>query len=504
MTSETLIREYLLSQLPRQLEISSRIKGMLSGTSPSDGASCNTFIVEDSIDGENGIAASFAWATKISQKEGAPTLVLSKLRPAGSKVSSGGTASGACSFARVYDTIALTMLRPTKKNGVTVLFLDADHPEILEWLRLSRELKRAYTGVLFRPGKQYDDELLTAIATAYDTHQLTYLCKVTRTEDDRELYPNVCTEIRQGHKGVCTLSALKAHEMDLSPLSWVSVGRDVGAWMYALLTQVSKPNMQAHPELYQFEPQVGIGLVGLANLFGQNGITYRDALTWGRFLLGEMEMIDTPTDLARMLAGLTQQKDNSPLQFWVCYVLFCLSVIEEMPGVTRIFTQQPTAHTALRLSHKVGGVRYSVAPEIAPPYAVRSAADGLSRATQQSELRGDRELIYPAFVEVRDEVPALVYEQVAEVFQLIWDYFGKGHTLSYSTYRDVIDLAAIKQFLISPLQSWYYRLDPTPASTFDKTNTWDSEGDLGDLFEQEEPTGTCSLDRKSDCEVCSM
>lgn len=502
MISETLTKDYLLSQIPRQLEISSRIKGMLAGTSPSDGASCNTFIVEDAIDGEDGIAASFAWVTKISWKEGAPTLVLSKLRPAGAKVSSGGTASGACSFAQVYDSIALTMLRPTKKNGVTVLFLDADHPEILDWLTLSRSLKRAYTGVLFRPGKQYDDELLTAIAHAYDTHQVTYLCKVTHAEDGRELYPNVCTEIRQGHKGVCTLSALKAHEMQLNPLSWISVGRDVGAWMYALLHNVSKPIMDTRPELYQFDPQVGIGLVGLANLFGQNGIKYQDAQVWGNIVLAEMEAANDSIELARILAALNQPEAHPALKFWICYILFCLSVIEEMPGVDRIFTQQPTAHTALRLSHKVGGVRYSVAPEIAPPYAVRSS-DGLSRATQQSELRGDVQLIYPEFVEVRDEVPALVYEQVAEVFQSIWNYLGKGHTLSYSTYRSVIDLSAIKEFLISPLQSWYYRLDPAPASTFDKTRTWDSEGNLGDLFE-EEVTGFCPIDRKADCEVCSM
>jgi len=140
--------------MSQYLEVSSRIQSYLDGSMKSGGASCNTFIVEDNIPG---IFDAATWAGQISQSQGAPTLILSKLRPAGAAISTGGTASGPCSFARLFDSIASVMLRPGKKNGVTVLFLDADHPDIDQWISYTFKstLDRAYTGVLFRPGKKY-------------------------------------------------------------------------------------------------------------------------------------------------------------------------------------------------------------------------------------------------------------------------------------------------------------------------------------------------------------
>jgi hypothetical protein len=481
---------------------------MLSGATPSDGASCNTFVVEDSIDGENGIAEAFSWATRISKREGAPTLILSKLRAKGSVVNSGGTSSGVCSFARVFDEICNTMLRPSKKNGVGVAFLSADHPELGDWLKLAPTLKRLYTGVLFYPGVSYSKKTIEQIAEAYENHRITYVCKVTMRSDGELLYPNVCTEIRQPHKGLCTLAAIKIYDFVNRPTNyWIQQGAMIGTWMCQLLMEKIKPIAWANSDLYQFEPQVGIGLVGFANLLGLSGVRYlemADSIDQVLDLPG-----DTDMEWAEGLLSLQQQSANPAVDLWVRYCLMVISIKQNMPGVTRIFTQQPTAHTALRLRHIQKGFSYSVAPEIAPPYAVRGS-DGLSRATQQSELRGDRELTYHPDVEVRDDVPAEVYQRVSEGFQAIWDRLDCGHTLSHSTYVDSVTPKFIYNFLReSNLGSLYYRLDPTPAATFDKTRTWDNVGDLGDLldFDLTPPApqeGTCSIQSKGTCESCSM
>lgn len=226
----------LIDTKPGILEISSRLQGALTGTSASDGASCNTFVVTDSIDGDDGIAEALAWSLRIAKREGAPTLILSNLRPKGAPIASGGVSSGVLPFARMFDECANGMLRATKKNGVCVLFLDADHPEIMEWIQLAPSLKRAYTGVLFRPGTVYPEDVLAAIAQAYDHHKVTFLCKATKDDHGNWLYPNVCTEIRQSHKGVCTLSAIQIYRLANKSLErWVTAGVEIGKWKYQLM-----------------------------------------------------------------------------------------------------------------------------------------------------------------------------------------------------------------------------------------------------------------------------
>ena len=491
-----------MQRTPKHLELSSRIKKSLKQGSTCDGASCNTFVVEDDL---GSITEALSWSMHVSKREGAPTLILSNIRPEGAKTAGGGTASGPCSFARVFDAAAAAMLRPGKKNGVLVMFLDADHPDLDKWLDLKPSMQRGYLGVLLRPSTKLKNGLVEKLARAYDQRRIDFICKVTEGRDAEPLYPNVCTEIRQRHKGSCTLAAIRIYELAGKPLEeWVSAGQDIGRYFHEYIIPIMKGRaLLSDHNLYEWEDQVGIGLVGFANLLAKEGITYQG------FVQAYSDIVQpgiTSDGILGWVIG-AQETTDKPVQLWVKLIALWGSIASEMPNTNRIFTQQPTAATALRCDDD----GWSVAPEIAPPYACRSTDDRISRSILQSELNGSTEITYHPTVQVRDEVDNDTFFRLCCAFQEIWYLLGKGHTISYSSWREEYTAEHILEFIRSPLGSLYYRLDPTPASTFNKAETWDDAGDLGDLFpelpgEEEPVIGFCPInpaDRGS-CEACSM
>lgn len=513
------------------LEISSRIRSAITpGEAPSAAASCNTFVVEDSVNSKSGIAAAVAWSLNISYWQGAPTLILSNLRGRNEPLSTGGTASGPCSFARIFDICAEVMRRPTKKNGVAVAFLDANHPDILEWIspQFKGSLDRLYTGVLFRDGVTYPPSLLEAIAKAYDTWSVSYLCKVIRDpETGDDLYPNVCTEIRQKHKGQCILGVIKLHELPtINPRTyaddlavWRSAFSDSVAEMVGYL-EIAKRNSQQYPDLFSYEPQVGLGFVGFANILGKFGATYEGLSRYLEIVKTVSKMEEeyrTYETLLNILARHAKnQTEPDPSLVFLTALITGLQAGTEVGytyRINRLWTQQPTTHTSLRLTD--GG--YSVAAEIQPPYAVRGG-DGLSRSRQISSLRGDTELLYAESVETRDEVPYEVYRRVSCLIQYLFDFSGMAHTLSHCYYGDKFTVSSLRTFLSSPLLSLYYRLPSTPASTYTKDSVPGDVGTLesvalgedeflsalGSAVIDPEPGVTCPVNAGNDCEVCSM
>lgn len=540
------------------LEVSSRIARYQKGEK-SAGASCNTFVVEDSMDS---IIEAWAWSAQISKLQGAPTVILSALRPKGTPISSGGFASGPCGYAKVFDATADTMLRPGKKNGVCVLFLDADHPDLDEWLTMSGVLNRAYLGVLFRAGKRYPQEILDKVAEAYNTWHIAYVCKTQLDQNGDTLYPNVCTEIRQKHKGQCMLGALRLDEFPkLSTLQIVQATRSAVIEMASHLG-ISRENSIKRPDLFSYEPQVGLGFVGMANWIGGIGATYQSLVTyWNQFVqdFGGFAWTDSEVPIKDVISHLfdLDMEDNSPeSRFWLAFVSMIAAgdQIAIDRGINRLWTAQPTNHTSLRLggyikkmagdklhsmccedpelskevsklAHKmritgrpthdqaveimdtlgiplglIREIHGAVAAELQPPMAVRNH-DG-SQALQQSELTGDTMLYYEPQIQTRDEVPYEVYREFCEALQSIMLLNGRCHTFSHNVYADTVDGAFISDFLRSPLGSLYYRLPPSKAQALNKEDTWDDE-DLSDLFESNEvPVGFCPID--GSCESCSM
>ena len=73
--------------------------------------SCTVFVVEDSMEGENGIEASWRFVSHALRFGAGVAVHLSKLRPKGHENGKGLTASGPVSFAKIYSVLNETLRR---------------------------------------------------------------------------------------------------------------------------------------------------------------------------------------------------------------------------------------------------------------------------------------------------------------------------------------------------------------------------------------------------------
>ena len=101
--------------------------------------SCTVFVVEDTMEGPEGIEASWRFVSHALRFGAGCAVHLSKLRPKGTENGRGLTASGPVSFAKIYSTLNETLRRGGHyKNGAVVIHLDADHADIIEFITTPR------------------------------------------------------------------------------------------------------------------------------------------------------------------------------------------------------------------------------------------------------------------------------------------------------------------------------------------------------------------------------
>ena len=104
--------------------------------------SCTIFVVEDSMEGPNGIESSWRFVSHALRFGAGVAVHLSKLRPAGTETNKGPdtlVASGPVSFAKFYSTLNEILRRGgTYRNGACVLHLDINHPDIIDFVQVER------------------------------------------------------------------------------------------------------------------------------------------------------------------------------------------------------------------------------------------------------------------------------------------------------------------------------------------------------------------------------
>ena len=101
--------------------------------------SCTVFVVEDTMEGPNGIEASWRFVSHALRYGAGVTVHLSKLRARGAENDKGLVASGPVSFAKIYSTLNEILRRGgVYKNGAVVCHLDLNHPDVLEFITASR------------------------------------------------------------------------------------------------------------------------------------------------------------------------------------------------------------------------------------------------------------------------------------------------------------------------------------------------------------------------------
>ena len=430
--------------------------------------SCTIFKVDDSCEGPEGIEASWRFASHALRNGAGVAIHLSELRPKGTENGKGLVASGPVSFGQIYSTLNSVLRRGgVYKNGAVVLHLDLCHADALEFLQTPRhELPWAKRCVNITDewweACSFKEELLNGIKSGD-----IWLNKVKYDKEGNRIRGNVCLEVYLPSRGTCLLQHINlgACEFDDIPRAFVEGMSELCA-LHAT-TGVGESGEYLPPET---DRQVGLGMLGLANLLRRVGVSYEQ---FGRALeqYNGGEVVQTPAfELVSQFAAGIDAAAN----------------IARSYSMDRAFAIAPTASCSYR-SKDVDG--YTCTPEIAPPISRVVDRDSGTFGVQ-SYFYGD--------VEIASEVGWDAYKRVADGMMTLLDRTGLLHGYSFNSWSDVVtyDNAFIEEWLKSPQTSLYYSLQ-VMSDTQDKSDAYaaldqqDVDDYLADLLNEKEPTCDC-------------
>jgi hypothetical protein len=401
--------------------------------------SCTTFVVEDAMEGPDGIEASWRFVSHALRNAAGAAVNLSKLRPEGESNGKGLIASGPVSFAGIYSKLNEVLRRGGLfKNGAVTLHLDYDHPDALRFIQASRQVlpwvKRSITvddNFLEQSSEEFIDALLKGIASGD-----IWLTKKRFDNNGERIWPNVCEEIWLKHRGTCLL----LHEN----LGACSIDDLEGAFAEGMKelcelhprTGVGSTGEYLSPSI---DKQVGLGVLGLANFLAIHGISYKD---FGDAL--EAYLIDDPHPWCHHWTDTTAGKAVYALSKGIV----AASEIAREHGMERAFCIAPTASCSYRYLDTLG---FTTAPEIAPPVGRLVDRDSGSFGVEQFDYGN---------VETAEEVGWDNYLRVANGIVALYQRSGLFHGYSFNSWSDVVvyDRAFLQNWLDSPQTSLYYSL----------------------------------------------
>jgi len=411
--------------------------------------SCTIFVVEDSMEGPNGIEASWRFVSHALRFGAGVAVHLSKLRPAGTETNKGPdtlVASGPVSFAKIYSTLNEILRRGgTYRNGACVLHLDINHANILDFVQAERhELPWVKRCVDLTPEWWSDAEAGTkeAVLRGIARGDI-WLNKIKYDEQGNRIYSNVCLEVYLPSRGTCLLQHLN---MSACRIGDIRSGFREGMSSLCELhgrTGIDESGEYLSPSV---DRQVGFGLLGLANFLANNNITYAE--------FGKALEATNNAEPYEGYAGLAARELFLGIQD--------AANIARENNMVRAFAIAPTASCSYR-SRDLNG--YTATPEIAPPIARTVDRDSGEFGVEQVKY-GDK-------VEIASEVGWENYKRVADQIMIMLDRTGLLHGYSFNSWSDMVtyDEAFIEEWLKSPQTSLYYSLQ-VMGDTQDKSDAY--------------------------------
>ena len=431
--------------------------------------SCTVFVVEDSMEGKDGIEASWRYVSHGLRFGAGVAVHLSKLRPNGSENGKGLTASGPVSFAKIYSQLNETLRRGgTYKNGAVVCHLDINHADILEFVRLPRAeapwIKRCVDlteEAWFNAGTETRDAILTGIKSGD-----IWLNKIKHDKNGNRIYGNVCLEVYLPTRGTCLLQ-----HVNLGAVTVADIPTAFSQGMSELCNLHRRTGVGRTGEYLPSETdrQVGLGCLGLANLLRRYGVRYAE---FG----GALESINNGD-----MKADTKAKEIA-LEFK--RGIYSAELVARAHNMVRAFAIAPTASCSYRSKDLDG---YTCTPEIAPPIARSVDRDSGTFGVEHYDY-GD--------VEIASEVGWDAYKKVADELMKMLDITGLLHGYSFNSWSDVVtyDNAFVQEWLDSPQTSLYYSLQ-VMGDVQDKTDAYAAldETDVNDYLEEliKEPQCDC-------------
>ena len=410
------------------------------------------------MEGPNGIEASWRFASHALRNGAGCAIHLSKLRPKGTESTKGNDtliASGPVSFGKIYSTLNEILRRGgTYRNGAIVLHLDLSHPDALDFIKADRaELPWVKRCINIKPEWwnecDFKEELLYAIRTGD-----VWLNKVKYDNEGNRIRGNVCLEVYLPSRGTCLLQHvnLGACEFDDIPKAFVA-GMSELCKLHGE-TNVGQSGEYLSPDV---DKQVGLGVLGLANLLRRYGVTYEQ---FGRAL----EHYNNGETVRSPAYALVEQISSGIEQ---------AASIARYNGMVRAFAIAPTASCSYRSMDLDG---FTCTPEIAPPISQAVDRDSGTFGVQTYNY-GD--------VEIAANVGWENYKRVADGIMRLYNSTGLLHGYSFNSWSDMItyDESFIEEWLESPQTSLYYSLQ-VMGDVQDKTDAYAAlkEADVDDYL----------------------
>ena len=421
--------------------------------------SCTVFEVQDSMEGPNGIEASWRFVSHALRYGAGVAVHLSKLRAAGTDNGKGLVASGPVSFGRIYSCLNEQLRRGgVYKNGAVVLHLDINHADIREFINTPRSelpwAKRCVnlTSKLWEEAStEVKDDLLAGIARGD-----IWLAKIRMDQWGRRIFANVCLEVFLRSRGTCLLE-----HINLGACTPEEIPEAFAAGMTELIDLHSKTGVESTGEYLTQEEdrQVGLGMLGLANLLALEGVTYaefNEALKQDRF--EDYDTIVTPA--ARKIVKALKEGINAAAE------------IAKASDMDRAFAIAPTASCSYRYQDRAG---YTTAPELAPPIGRTVDRDSSTFGVETFDY-GD--------VETAESVGWTVYKETVDGIMHLIQETGLAHGYSYNTWSDVVAYTPefIEDWLDSPQTSMYYSLQVMQNTQAKDDALAALDGNFGEMF----------------------
>jgi hypothetical protein len=458
-----------------------RVENWLNDPEGRLGVSCTVFNVQDSMEGSDGIEASWRFVSHGLRNGAGVAVHLSDLRAKGKENGKGLVASGPVSFGKIYSSLNEILRRGGKyKNGAIVLHLDYTHEDIFDFINASRSELPWVKRCVNVDDAFFDNaspELISALLNGISSGDI-WLTKIRYDQRGNRIRSNVCLEVFLPHRGTCLLQHVNMGACAIEDV--VGAFKDGMRQLCELhsTTGVGDSGEYLKPEN---DRQVGLGMLGLANFLAQEKISYKD---FGHALKAVNDGEPGAITNARTAAIMLKQ------------AMMEAAAIAREYNMDRAFCIAPTASCSYRYKD-LGG--FTTAPEIAPPIARHVDRDSGTFGVESFDY-GE--------VETAAEVGWEDYKRVADELVRMYQSTGLFHGYSFNSWSDVViyDEAFLRDWLASPQTSLYYSLQVLP-DTQRKDDAYAAlDDDFKSMFglneEAEQSSAACDLEAGF-CSACA-
>ena len=427
--------------MKEKLARTGRVQSWIDDPSGRLPVSCTVFQVEDSIQGEDGIEASWRFVSHGLRNGAGVAVHLSKLRPKGTENGKGLVASGPVSFGKIYSVLNEILRRGGRyKNGAIVLHCDYQNEDALEFVEATRESLPWVKRCLNVDENFLDNaspELIEATLKGIGSGDI-WLNKMRWDNRGERILPNVCLEVYLPHRGTCLLEHINAAACTIGDLETV-----FAEGMTELCELHGKTGVGNSGEYLPsvIDRQVGLGILGLANFLRQCGTSYKS------FGLALEAFFGAPDEWMRWEETIPGQIVESMHKG-----IHRAAEVAREYDMVRAFAIAPTASCSYRYTDLNG---FTSTPEIAPPIGRYVDRDSGTFGVQTYDY-GE--------VETAAEVGWENYKRVADGIVRLYQSTGLFHGYSFNSWSDVVDYnhEFLKDWLECPQTSLYYSLQVLP------------------------------------------